>query len=246
MTDKSFSFLSLNIEGQKHLERVRNFILERRPDVICLQEIQEPDFEQFKKYFGMAGVYAPMTRFSSNHKLYPNIISGLAILSKNPIVLSNVYHYSGAGEGLPIWSKEKIAETNAYIILSAEIDFGKKKYTIAVTHFVWTPDGEADENQRRALPKMFEVLEKNQSFVLCGDFNAPRGREIFSAIAAKYKDNIPPEYDSSLDPDLHRAKGLKLMVDGLFSTPDYKVEDVKLVCGISDHCAITAKILKQK
>ena len=118
-------------------------------------------------------------------------------------------------------------------------------FSISTTHFTWTPDGDANEYQRKDLENLMKILDGYKSFVLAGDFNAPRGREIFSAIAAKYKDNIPLEYVSSIDSNLHRAPGLKLMVDGLFSTPDYKVEDAELVCGVSDHCAIVAKISKK-
>ncbi len=75
-------------------------------------------------------------------------------------------------------------------------------------------------------------------------------------IAAKYKDNIPAEYVWSLDMGLHRAangglqegaaaQGLPgLMVDGLFSTPEYTISDVRMHDGISDHCAIVAQVTK--
>ena len=46
------------------------------------------------------------------------------------------------------------------------------------------------------------------------------------ARAAHWHDNIPEGYTSSIDPALHKAGPLPLMVDGLFSTPDYRVVDV--------------------
>ncbi len=115
-------------------------------------------------------------------------------------------------------------------------------YRLCNTHFLWTPDGSTSDEQRQALSNMFELLENEKEFVLCGDFNAPRGREIFSTLAQKFKDNVPPEYTSSLDPVLHRAAPLHLMVDGLFSTPGYNVTGVKMVGGVSDHCALVGHI----
>ena len=78
--------------------------------------------------------------------------------------------------------------------------------------------------------------------MLCGDFNAPRGGEIFGLLAQKYKDNVPQKYTTSIDGILHRAGPLPFMVDGLFSTPGYTVSHVEMVCGISDHCALIANV----
>ena len=52
----------------------------------------------------------------------------------------------------------------------------------------------------------------------CGDMNVPRGNETFNRLAEKYKDNIPLEYKTSIDQNLHRVKGLQVMVDGLYYT----------------------------
>ena len=54
-----------------------------------------------------------------------------------------------------------------------------------------------------------------------------------------------PRTRTSLDPVLHRAGPLQLMVDGVFSTDDYSVSEVTLHQGVSDHCAITCTIGKR-
>jgi endonuclease/exonuclease/phosphatase family metal-dependent hydrolase len=98
--------------------------------------------------------------------------------------------------------------------------------------------------QRGACDRLLELLD-DRSLVLCGDFNAPRGKEIFSRLAAHWTDHVPLAHTTSLDPVLHRAGALQLMVDGIFSTPDYDVSGVRLHQGVSDHCAITARIGKR-
>ncbi len=244
MENKRISFVSLNIEGSMHLERVRNFLNEIKPDVICLQELPEDFFGLFKNEFKMDGVYAPVVRLPKDYKRDQGKVTGTAILSRLPIEYSSTdYYYGNKGE-LMFLDFANMALTEKYFLIKVKISYKKQEYVIATTHFVWTPDGQADEHQRKAIVSLLNLTKNEKSLVLCGDFNAPREREIFSILAEKYKDNIPSEYDSSLDPTLHRAKGLKLMVDGLFSTSDYRVEDVKLICGISDHCAVTAKISK--
>ena len=55
------------------------------------------------------------------------------------------------------------------------------------THFTWTPNAEVNEMQRQDLPTLFASLDRVPEFILCGDFNAPRGKEIFDTIATVYK-----------------------------------------------------------
>lgn len=88
---------------------------------------------------------------------------------------------------------------------------------------------------------MIELLGE-RPLVLCGDFNAPRGGPIFSQFAERWRDCIPQHIATSIDPDLHRAGALQLMVDGLFTTADFAVSNVRMHCGVSDHKAITADI----
>ena len=78
--------------------------------------------------------------------------------------------------------------------------------------------------------------------VLTGDFNAPRGGTIFDLLARTWQDCIPQDVTTSIDPVLHRAGALTLMVDGLFTTPHYHATEVQLHTGLSDHQAITASI----
>jgi len=80
--------------------------------------------------------------------------------------------------------------------------------------------------------------------VLTGDFNAPRGREIFSHIASVFKDNVPDHVSVSLDPLHHRAGALPYMVDGIFSTPGYRVTEVEQHFGLSDHTAFSATVFR--
>jgi endonuclease/exonuclease/phosphatase family metal-dependent hydrolase len=88
-----------------------------------------------------------------------------------------------------------------------------------------------------------EKLSGLPDFILTGDFNAPRGRATWDTLAAKYKDNIPARYTSSIDPS-HRAGESPYVVDGIFTTPEYEARNVELHEGISDHKAVTATVVK--
>lgn len=92
------------------------------------------------------------------------------------------------------------------------------------------------------MPILLKFLSEIPEFILCGDFNAPRGGIIFDTIASKYKDNIPSEINTTIDKNLHKAGDLKLVVDGLFTTPSYQITSIKIIDSLSDHCAILANI----
>ena len=230
------SLVSVNIEGDRHLDRVLPFLAERAPDVVCVQELFEKDVPHFESAIG-SGVFVPMTRHRPT-------LQGIGIFSVF-LGRSQSFHYAGGSEDLVNFdttSMEARHRTQRRVLLTAEITKDGVLFKIGTTHFTWTPDGEADEYQRADLAGLFTSLEHEDEIVFCGDFNAPRGKEIFSAIAARYHDNIPPHYTTSLDSALHRAGPLPYMVDGLFSTPGYAVTNVELVCDVSDHCAIVADI----
>lgn len=233
--------ISINIENEKHIEKVCDFILREKPDVLCLQELLERDVPVFEKALDARGVFAPMgiLPVASSHE-----IMGVGIFS--PLPMSNIqsHYYARYGEHLRLWINETTNPTDR-VLLSAKIIVDETPHTIATTHFTWTPDGQSTERQRRDLAALFAVLATHEDILFCGDMNAPRGRETFDTIARRYQDHIPRQYATSLDPELHRTRGEKrYMVDGLFGTAHYKTENVRLQNGISDHMAIVATISK--
>lgn len=241
MTMAPLKLISINIEGRKHLDLVLPFLREQNPDVVCLQEVYEPDFQMFINALGMKGHFAPMTlnTISENSPLLP---WGVCILTALPFTEAQKRYYYGNGNPIPVFVDN--IKTMYKVLVSGVVRKGGVPYTIGTTHFTWTPNGEADEHQRHDMPALLAELEKFPEIVFCGDFNAPRGREIFTMLSCRYKDNIPLTYETSIDGNLHRDGKLKVMVDGLFSTPQYRAENVALVSGVSDHCAIIAKIFK--
>lgn len=234
-----FKLISINIEHEKHIDRVLDFIRHEKPDVLCLQELLERDLPVFEQALGARGVFAPMgiLPLATSQE-----ILGVGIVSHLPMGDIQSHYYAKYGDQPPLWHDE-ITDPINRVLLSAEIMADGIPYSIATTHFTWSPDGQATDRQRRDLSALLAILAEYDEILFCGDMNAPRGRETFDTIAKRYHDHIPPQYLTSLDPELHRIKGKKhRMVDGLFGTPHYKVEDVRLQSGISDHMAIVATI----
>ncbi len=239
--------VSVNIEGDKHLDRVLPFVQAENPDVVCVQEILEPTIATFEAALGMRAIYAPMAYDLVTHN------TGLvcvALFSKVPLTNERIEYYVGSAEQVTRLEKVKATNPDALhthvqnAVVMADVTVDGAMFRVATTHGTWTPEGNSTEYQKRDFEALIEILERSKPFVFTGDLNAPRGRESFAMLAERYTDNIPAHYTTSLDLTLHRAKHLQLqlMVDGLFTTPEYEARNVRLVDRVSDHMAIVADI----
>lgn len=240
--------VSLNIEGNRHYDRIIPFLHQEDFDVICLQEVLMEDIPRITKEFpSMISLYKPFTSFDSsheNHKTMNGKIFGTMILSKIPGSLG--CHYYWGSETQAMLSEEALADEvkrQNYVLvwISLHTEVGKE-ITVATTHFPVTNEGESTPHQLEIIEPLSENLDQFEHVVMMGDFNAPRGGETFTELAKRYKDNIPEKYKTSIDQNLHRVTGLQYMVDGCFSRGGVTVYDVSLRDGLSDHMAVIASI----
>jgi exonuclease III len=240
---------SINIERSKHLKEVSDFVRSYNPDVLLLQELCERDIGLFEDLMGEYGLYAPVVLHPAEEELEP---MGVMIIAKMPLTQTSTQYYTGNGlrmEPIAMEIDEKgrtvvDASTNHRCLVSADIE----GFRIGTTHFTWSADGEATPQQLLDVENLLLAAKAEASrghgYLFAGDLNAPRGRTTFSRIAQNFTDAIPAHYTGSIDGTFHRAGNLPLMVDGLFHTPHYKVTNVLLNKGISDHMAITATVEK--
>jgi endonuclease/exonuclease/phosphatase family metal-dependent hydrolase len=237
----------INIEFDRHLDTVIPFLQKENPDVVLLNEVLEPDIPRLMEALSMKAYFAPQCIFTVPRGSYP---WGQAIFSKLPMT-NDAIPYAGVLDIVQVSDDPLLmVPAQRYQLILAHLQKGEEKFTLGLTHFPWTPDGEASDYQRDALPKLLSAVKKTGEIVLFGDFNAPRGKEIFGKLAAELADNIPVSYTSSLDGTLHRLGEKKFksekmdtyMVDGCFTTPAYRAENVRLTFGVSDHAAVTADI----
>jgi len=246
-------FISVNIEMDMHYERIVSFLVSEKPDVVCFQEIFDIDMPRFEEVLGMKGVFKPMSVHPSPRtKGETSHVQGLAIFTRFESV-SHCEYYNGSEDNIPTWVRSSdlliASHVSNQLVLWSEMIIDDQVFRIANTHLAVTHKGVSTSFQIEQAEKLLSILSQFDDLIICGDFNAPRGWKTFAMFADKYKDNIPLEYDSSLDTNLHKAPDIRTrkvthMVDGLFSTPQYKVTNVKLVEGLSDHKAIVANIEK--
>ncbi len=240
----SLKLVCLNIEKDKHLDRILPFLSERIPDIFCVQELYESSIPVIPAALsGASCCFAPMTR---RGRETPPQIQGSGIFSRVPVRAQRALYYKIPSPQLP---ESVQGDPSTYVkddrmVIVCEVEKDGEIFRIATTHFTWTPDGNPSEAQRVDMKSLLNILDTMREFVLAGDFNTPRCGEMFAELSTRYKDDIPMQYTSSLDPDLHRAGPLEKMVDGIFSTPAYTVSKVEMVAGLSDHCALIATVAR--
>jgi len=251
------SLVSVNIEGRMHLDRVMPFVKAQQLDVLCIQELCEPDLEAFGQVIGGTGFFMPMMRLPEGVRATGGqgpVTLGVGIVSRFPITSHRIHYYHRASETTPEFDNATVESKHATQnlgVLVADIEKEGVQYRIATTHFTWTPrSGEPDDFQRADAKKLLELISPEGEFAFCGDFNAPRGGEIDALFTEHWREQIPVEYTTSIDVSLHR-NGQKnpddfdnLMVDHFFTTPSYAAHDVRLTFGVSDHAAIVGKLEK--
>lgn len=238
----SIKIVSLNIERSKHLDLVVPFLGGQKPDVVCVQELYERDISTIAYVVGPCIAFAPSGRHPADPPEQGSQMIGVGIFTQLPVARKEVSYYMGGEEQARTDESRTTTRNLGFIV--CDVEKGGNIFRIGTLHFMWTPDGKPNDEQRQCLTALSPVLGSYGEMVFVGDMNAPRGGEIFSALAEKYKDNIPAHYTTSIDKDIHRAGPLPYMVDGLFSTLDYVVSDVELCSGVSDHMAIVATIRK--
>jgi endonuclease/exonuclease/phosphatase family metal-dependent hydrolase len=183
---------------------------------------------------------------------------GVAVFARTPLGQPATHYYVGNGHPVPLIrtgpdadGKFSVdADTIHKVLVCATVE----GFRISTTHLTWTQYGAATPEQLHDAGTMLKYAEaeaaEHGGLVLCGDFNAPRGRATFNKISEHFKDGIPPHYKCSLDLTLHRVRHNPVeavrvgtyMVDGLFHTGNYHVAAVELSSGVSDHLAVTATL----
>ncbi|HEY0683262.1 MAG TPA: endonuclease/exonuclease/phosphatase family protein [Steroidobacter sp.] len=229
----AIKLLTLNIENSRHLARVCEVIAEHLPDIVCLQEVIETDCERLASS-GYDVKYALSGRVLTESGAARNW--GVATLSRVPVKRQLVSYYADD----PRIRVLRVPNDACRVLIVTELEHEGRPYRIATTHFTWSPDGRINDQQTADFARLDRVLSEYPHYVLCGDFNAPRGGEMFGKFTGRLglTDHLPASVTSTLDPKLHRVGTLNLAVDTIFSTAHYRVTRTRVLEGISDHKAI--------
>jgi endonuclease/exonuclease/phosphatase family metal-dependent hydrolase len=236
--------LTLNIEYDRHLDEVTQTLATHLPDIVCLQEVFEKDCVKLAAAGGYHVKHAISTLMPEGTEGNMSPRSwGVAVLARVPVHHQAIAYYADDPR-IRIFRERNDPRR---VLVMTELQHEDRSYKIGTTHFTWSKDGEATDEQRADFVRLKQVLLPYPDYVLCGDFNAPRGGEMFSKFADELglKDHLPPHVTTTIDPKHHYAGALELAVDTIFSTPEYQVTDVQVLEGISDHKGILALVQRR-
>jgi endonuclease/exonuclease/phosphatase family metal-dependent hydrolase len=222
--------VSWNIWGGIHLPEIITCLKEANPDIIGLQEVLQDEggannsAKAIADAFGYTYIYETTTilipsisHLLEEHKIEKNMEWGNAIISRYPILHSDVH----------VLSQER-----KRVALEATIKVDDTELRVFSTHLVFAPvqPSMTLETQSRNL---LEVLPKEHGLVM-GDFNTTPDSEIIQNMC-KVMTN------TESDPSKITADGKK--IDYIFSTADIKVlGSGTLTSTASDHLPVYAII----
>jgi endonuclease/exonuclease/phosphatase family metal-dependent hydrolase len=242
LTDMPLKLLTLNIEGDRHLDEVCSAIGVYLPHIVCLQEVLEADCARLAAIGGYQVKHAVTTRMPLGAK--GGIRNwGDAVLTRVPLQDQTVTCYA-ADSRIRVFRQPTDPRP---ALIATELEHDGQTYRIATTHFTWSSNGQATDEQYEDFGRLKQALAAYPHYVLCGDFNAPRRGEMFAKFTDELSliDHLPPSVTSTIDPKFHYAGALQLVVDTIFSTPHYQVCDVRILEGISDHKGVLASVRRR-
>jgi endonuclease/exonuclease/phosphatase family metal-dependent hydrolase len=242
--------VSVNIEFDRNLDTVIPFLKKETWDVLLLNELLEEDISVFENAFGEKVFFKPTMRMPRPRGV---VSLGSGVMARVP-ARHTVTQCAGRREEGTALIERFVSHVPdlKYLLFLSGVEKDGTTYRIGLTHFPWTKDGQPDEYQRETLSNFLTLTREYGEMALFGDFNIPRGNELYEKLAQEFTDNIPREYKTSLDENLHNVGKEKFVSEGMntyvvdycFTTPSYRASNARLEFGVSDHAAVIADIEK--
>lgn len=243
MYNTCMKVLTLNIEGDNHFERVLPFLQTENADVVCLQEVFKADLPAIQEALQSKAEFFPLATVTSdnNVRLTPNGEWGIAIFTQHPIQHASHHLYFQPSTQLPELDDTQPNSVRR-VLLTIDIAIDGMPWRVSNTHFTWSPGGKVTQEQQRDLKTLLDILAQLQPDVICGDFNSPRGSEIYDTLAAEYSDSVPTTISTTIDQELHRVSGIQFVVDSIFLDKKFSLLSSKVVGGVSDHQSVVVEV----
>ncbi len=243
----SINLVSLNIEGRRHYDAVRAFLVAEQPEVLCLQEVPE-DFLIELERLGYHVTAAHRCTKQQDDSVFKDFV---VLASRLPHTATTYHYYTCPVEPDDVYDNKAGRRHNHQALIFGEVDVDGAMYRVATTHFTWTADGLPSPAQARDLGELRTYLDTLPGHVLCGDFNIPRQHnQHYEKLREGYTDAIPLSESTSLDAQFHKIAQDpnqahlvdEFMVDYVLVRPPFEVTEVRLLFGMSDHAAVTAMV----
>ncbi|WP_068773897.1 endonuclease/exonuclease/phosphatase family protein [Paenibacillus sp. FJAT-26967] len=223
----------VNLAGQLNLQAIASVIMQEKPDLVGLQEVdshysERSDFadqlEWLADYLGMNGVYGPNLDQDPLQSGMPRRRYGTAILSRFPVIGSHNHHLSSFGD-----------EQRG--LLEAQIQIGAREIFFYNTHLGLSTGQRVQQSSEVAETILSQ--KRAHTVILTGDFNACPGSPELAVLAdagladvfegLRYEANTFPSDQPAdrIDYIWYRGSLVKISAEVLHTQ-------------VSDHCPIVA------
>lgn len=237
-------FLSCNIEGNKHFERIMPLLQREAADVVALQEVFECDLEELRQASGLAQVvfYPQATITEPNDHLPLRGPWGVAVFANELHGIEYCYYVGHENGQTAVFDNDHPSQIDR-VALTVKARVNGQDFQVCTVHFTWSGEGAVSDEQRRDYAILQGFLQHFDELLLCGDLNTPRDYEIWDDLARKYVDNIPATVQTTIDKHLHKSGlDIRLVIDALFTSRHYRASNVRVLPGTSDHMAVVAEV----
>lgn len=242
--------LTLNIEGQRHYERVRALLVAEQADVLCLQEVPEDLLPQLQALGYQVSKALRCVKAQDGERYNDYVV----FASKAPHEAQVYAYYEHSGEPDDVYDAELGRRHNHQVVVVGTVLVAGEEFVVATTHATWTPDGMPTPAQTQDIAALVAYSAQLPPHILCGDMNIPRHKnKLYDTLCESYADVVPAESKTSLDASHHRIMQDatqahivdEFMVDYIFTQTPYVVSGVRQVFDVSDHAATVAEITRR-
>lgn len=254
--------LQINIENDKHLDKIINLVKEKDPDIVCMQEVVVDSWVYVLENMGYSFCFAPMLVLDGKEE-------GVLIFSKYKILKNKVFRYDlNKGNTLPVFNKKDLALIDGvrpwcrflyhFVLLNTSLEINNIVFNVVTTHFPVADHVVPDlpfhmfkDNQNLidllCIRNHFDLFIQNLSkikkpLIFTADLNTPRGSFIYDDLAHLLVDWVPQNLNTTLDSKNHRVKELNLVVDTIMTSQDFDLINFEVIEGVSDHKALLATL----
>lgn len=215
------------LDGKIDLERIAKRILEEKPDLVALQEMDQKtrrcggvdQAAELAKLTGMSGVFGAAMDYDGG-------AYGQAILSKFPIERTQIHRLPGGGE--------------PRIAFEAKVRFAGKPLRILTVHL---DAGDEPRRVSQAQALVTALSEISEPMVLAGDFNDVRESKTLAAFAESWREIVKKEPRLTFPADKPQSEIDHFFAKGLTASGSPVVVADAIA---SDHRPVTAAFSREK
>lgn len=233
------------------MEEILEFLKREDADVVLMQEVYDGHDESWGRKFRSMDVLRKELGYPHEHFApafldrteFGKVEQGNAILSKFPILESEIYSYDqpyGEREDKP-----EYYESTPRNLQRVAIDVSGRTLQVFNTQGVWGKDGN-DTDRRLAMAKTFmEAVTPYDDAILAGDFNVQEKTKAIEMIEARLVNVFKEDARVTSFNMRHKTNPgyATAVVDMMFVSPSVRVlEHRQCEDNVSDHLALTATL----